>query len=83
MRDLKAQEKLTRISEEQLAELYKQVFTTDAAQVVLEDLRNRCFFFEPSYSGNKEFTDFNEGKRSVILHIETQLLPKLQEDNGE
>jgi hypothetical protein len=62
---------------EGLAALYRRVFNTPEGELVLQDLKNRAFYYLPTVGAS--FIDgeiyFNEGKRSVILSIESRLLP--------
>jgi len=81
--------KLMTFDDESVAMLYKRVFDSVDAKLVLEDLRNRCFVKISSCNINmnntSERTIFNEGMRSVVLHIESQLnyepVPNQEEDN--
>ena len=61
---------------EGLAALYRRVFNTPEGELVLQDLKNRAFFYLPTVGAS--FIDgeiyFNEGKRSVVLSIESRLL---------
>jgi hypothetical protein len=77
MMDLALQRKLVELEPHQISEIYSQVFETDAGRLVLEDLRNRCFYYVPSfeYPTAAGQTEYNDGRRSVIIHIETQLQP--------
>lgn len=54
----------------QLKEMYKQAFDSDAGKKVLEDLEARCNWRATSYvAGDANATAFEEGKRAVVLHI--------------
>lgn len=68
--NLEIQKKLSQLEPEQVKNLYKQVFNSDTGKLVLEDLRNRCFAYVSTYGNDIEF---NEGHRSMLLHIENQL----------
>lgn len=68
------QKTLRRLNEHELSKVYQQVFNTDPGRLVLEDLRNRGFIFVPTE------TDRDEGKRSLILHIETMTNPEPPEE---
>lgn len=72
-------EKLAVMGDEELHHLYSRVFDTVEGRLVLEHLKLACFYYVPSFdehTGNQPFSAiFNEGKRSIVLHIETQLLP--------
>lgn len=63
--------KLFELPAEEKAQLYKDIFSTTAGKLVLEDLRCRCFVYEPLPFGQE--ADRAEGRRQVVLHIETQL----------
>ena len=78
-------DKLQTLDEERVANLYKTVFATEEGQLVLEDLRNRCFIKIPTPTEESPYTTyFNEGKRSVVLHIESQInYEKSQERTSE
>jgi len=55
---------------EQLRDMYKQTFDTDAGVKVLKDLEARSNWRTSSYvAGDANATAFEEGKRAVILHI--------------
>ena len=78
------QRKLSELDPKQLEYLYKKVFGSDEGALVLEDLRNRCFCYISTVTGSEPFVVFrNEGMRSVILHIETQLKPDTDSLNKE
>lgn len=54
----------------QLKEMYKQAFDSDAGKKVLADLEARCNWRATSYvAGDANATAFEEGKRAVVLHI--------------
>ena len=71
--------KLARLSQAELVNIYKDIFTSEGGKLILEDLRMRCYSYMPTYlnaDGNTvSEIDFkvNEGKRSVILTIETMI----------
>ncbi len=78
------EEKLVRLSGQELSRVYQNVFNSDEGQIVLEDLRNRCYVKIPTFSGEDlnnlhSRMMINEGARSVFLHIETQLNPITEE----
>lgn len=71
--------KLADLTEEELSRLYMSVFNTENGQIVLEDLRNRCFDKHSTVIEHAAVDPFQvvykEGRRSVLLMIETQLAP--------
>ena len=48
---------------------YKEVFTTEAGQEVLDDLMKSNYFFTSTQTGDSHESAFNEGRRSVVLTI--------------
>ncbi len=52
---------------------YQQVFTTDTGHDVLEDLRLLHFYNNSTVDDNPFKTHYNEGQRSVVMHIENML----------
>tara|TARA_R100001086_G_scaffold222175_1_gene139589 strand:+ start:686 stop:889 length:204 start_codon:yes stop_codon:yes gene_type:complete len=55
---------------EALKSMYKQVFATESGKKVLKDLEARCNFRNTTFIQNDSIgTAFEEGKRSVFLHI--------------
>lgn len=66
-------EKLNELNDEQLAQIYKNVFNTPEGQLLLEDLKNRSFFYTTTAHENSHRTYWQEGMRSVVLHIQSQL----------
>jgi hypothetical protein len=52
-----------------------RVFNSDDGQLVLEDLRQRCYIYAPTLHDNPQVTAAHEGMRSVVLMIETRLKP--------
>lgn len=77
---LAIRKRLNEMTSQELSRVYMNVFNTDEGQMVLEDLRNRCYAKASTveHQGNIDpFTVLrNEGMRSVLLHLETQLLPE-------
>ena len=60
--------------------MYRQVFTTDSGKKVLQDLEARCNYRNTTYVQNdSNGTAFEEGKRTVYLHI----LNMLEEETNE
>lgn len=58
-----------RLNGHALERLYMRVFNSEDGKLVLEDLRTRGFIFVPTHS------ERDEGKRELILHIETMINP--------
>ena len=75
-------------TDEKLKRLYMEVFNTSSGQLVLEDLRNRCYAKRPLISDPVDFTTDpirlaeKDGRRAVVLHIENMLEPLTPADTG-
>lgn len=65
-------DKLRTLNAEELANLYKTIFTSEAGQLVLEDLRNRSFYYIPTFECSYG-KDAAEGMRNIVMSIETQI----------
>lgn len=50
-------------------ELYKRVFDNPDGKEVLEDLAKRCCIYSTTYSDIPGRMAFQEGRRSVFMHI--------------
>ena len=77
-------DKLFDFNEDQMSDVYKNLFLTAEGQLVLEDLKNRCYYKMTSFTGDNSRSNFNEGMRSVVLHIISQIThePFNQEDTN-
>lgn len=64
---------------ELLAACYREVFESEAGRRVLADLQARAFHRESSFSPDPQRAAFNEGRRSLLLH----LLRMLEQDAPE
>lgn len=73
---------LVEMDQDEIAQLYKTVFSTPEGKLVLQDLENRCYFRAPT---PMDHGDRPEGMRMVYLHILTWLdylpQPKIAEDS--
>ncbi|SNR86954.1 hypothetical protein SAMN04488503_1615 [Humidesulfovibrio mexicanus] len=54
---------------ELLAACYHEVFGGQAGRSVLEDLQARAFHRDSSFSPDPQRAAFNEGRRSLLLHV--------------
>ena len=72
-------DKLQEMTAEDVANIYKRIFSTPDGQLMIEDLRNRWYIKIPTTGRGNDQTNFNEGMRSVVLHIESQIefIPEL------
>ena len=74
----KAEREINRqISENQ--QLYQRVFGSKDGQLVLKDLEKRCFINHTTYSDSHGQMSFNEGRRSIYVHIQNLLSKDLTE----
>lgn len=74
--------KINREIEKQIAEnqqLYKRVFDTVDGKAVLKDLEKRCFINHTTYNDSHGQMSFNEGRRSIYVHIINLLNKDLKE----
>lgn len=78
-----AAEKLEK--QKQLTTAYQVVLNSPEGRIVLKDLLQLCMTFETTMTGNS-YTYFNEGKRSIGLHIlnkiQSNLIHKILEDEN-
>lgn len=66
---------------------YHKVFATEEGKRVLKDLQGVCFMNSTTINENANITAFNEGCRSVLLHIQTRMnlgsIHRLKEEDDE
>lgn len=82
----KAQEHLATMSDDEIATIYRNKFQDWGGQLLLEHLKMGSNFYKPSF--DEEVIDpcmdkrciFNEGKRSVVLSIETFIRMQPQQE---
>ena len=55
------------MDDEALMRLYQRVFNTPDGLLVLEDLRNRFFYYSPAH------TQIDEGLRRAVIHIQNTM----------
>ena len=77
------QDKLKTLNAEEVAQIYKNLFSSIDGQLLLEDLKNRCFYFAPLIDEHEGRTYFNDGMRSVVLHITNQIEYQPEEKESE
>ncbi|MCK9326774.1 MAG: hypothetical protein M0P69_14880 [Bacteroidales bacterium] len=70
----KQQEALAKI--EQIREDYRRVFSTASGKRVLEDLKVSAYYNKTSFSLDALQMAYNEGARTVVLHIENMSKPQ-------
>lgn len=61
------------VSPLELHRAYKRLFETIDGQIVMDDLENRGCFLRSTFSTDTGRTEFNEGRRSLVLHIKHML----------
>ncbi len=57
----------------ELHRAYKRFFETKDGEIVMNDLEQRGCFLRSTFSTDRGRTEFNEGRRSVILHVKHML----------
>lgn len=58
----------------QIIRAYRDLFAQEAAEVVMEDLKKFCYEGRTTLvMGDPQTTGWNEGKRTVLLHIRGRL----------
>ncbi len=68
------QDKLNTFDKEQTAKLYKTVFGSGEGQLLLEDLIGLFHIrFTTLSGGDDSLLNYNEGQRSVVLHIQDMI----------
>lgn len=68
--------KLAELDKEQRIGLYQRVFSSIEGQLVLEDLRERGFYYVTTFMPGE--TELREGMRAFLLHIDTYLNTELE-----
>lgn len=68
----------------ELHRAYKRLFETIDGQTVMEDFEHRGCYLTSTFSSDPGRTEFNEGRRSLVLHVkhmldETNFIHKEQE----
>lgn len=56
-----------------LQEAYRKLFDTADGKTVLKDLEDFGFYHDSTFVGDPDVTIFNEGRRSVVLHIRNMM----------
>ena len=57
----------------EVKQLYIDVFDNDNGKKILEELGKRCFIHRPTFNKDGMTMAFNEGQRSIILHIQNMM----------
>jgi len=58
---------------------YRRTFQGKDGEAVLADIRKRCFRDQTTFDNNHGRMGFNEGRRSVLVRIETMISIKPDE----
>ncbi len=61
------------ISPLELHRAYKRLFGTIDGETVMDDLEKRGCFLRSTFSTDVGRTEFNEGRRSLVLHVKHML----------
>lgn len=54
-------------------QLYLDIFDSDKGKLLLEELSKTLFSKKTTYNDNPQRMAFNEGQRSVLLHIQNMM----------
>lgn len=57
----------------ELKQLYINVFEGEDGKKVLADLSKKCFVFRTTLDNSQARMAFNEGQRSIVLHIQNMM----------
>lgn len=57
----------------QLHKAYRRIFESKDGERIMRDLERRGFYREPSYADQPQRLAFNEGRRSMVLHVKQML----------
>ena len=77
-KDKKASEAKIKEIVRQNSELYKRVFSGPDGQAVLADLKKRCFVDRTTFHENHGRKGFQEGRRSIFVHIQNMVEKDLE-----
>lgn len=61
------------VSPLELHRAYKRIFDTPDGRTIMDDLEKRGCFERSSFSPEAGRTEFNEGRRSLVLHVKHML----------
>jgi hypothetical protein len=56
-----------------ICESYRKLFDTVDGKTVLSDLEDFGFYHDSTFTGDINCVAFNEGRRSVVLHIRNMM----------
>lgn len=58
----------------EMKQKYLNVFSGGDGKEILDALKRKAFFYRPAFvSGKPDQSAFNEGQRSIIIHIENMM----------
>jgi len=57
------------VSPLELHRAYKRLFDSPDGQTVMDDMEKRGCFLRSTFSTDTGRTEFNEGRRSLVLHV--------------
>ena len=65
-----------------LCEAYERLFNTEDGKLVLADLERRACINDTTYdpTAKLEHTIFNEGRRSIVLHVRYVMRPETRDE---
>ena len=62
---------------------YVTIFNSPSGKKVLEDLERWCFVHKTTFNNNPQRLAFNEGQRSIYVHIQTMLTMDMEKMGKE
>ena len=64
---------MKQLTPQEIKQAYMQMFNSDTGRIVYNDLAYRCFKFTTTADQTTEQTLLNEGRRQVMLHLDSML----------
>lgn len=73
------EEKRVALDSLKLHDAYIAAFSGEAGELILSDLEHRGFVNSLSFSPEPGRTEFNEGRRSIVLHVRHMISTKARD----
>lgn len=68
------QSRIAEFNPEQVSQIYKNCFETEAGRMVIEDMKMRMFFHTTSFDKDPYQSAFQAGQLAALKYILTQLM---------
>ena len=79
------QHRMAQLNTQYMDECAREVLSTENGRAFVFNILAQCGIYTPSFSGDRGYTDFNEGKRSLgcwvineIHRVDPYVYPKMQ-----